>query len=94
MLAEFTHKEDKDIALLKEVTTPNLRAIRRYTAHINQGTEGRKTLTLTKEGLTISNIKHLPSCQGIAAVLNGTWIINIYAPSGAENKTERKILQL
>jgi len=45
---------------------------------------------MTKVGLSISNIKRLPSGRGMAAIFNGTWIINIYAPSGAEKKTERE----
>ena len=72
MLEEFLHKQDIDIALLQEVTNPNLQSIRRYTAHINQGTEGRGTAILTKEGLSISNIKRLPSGRGMAAIFNGT----------------------
>jgi exonuclease III len=90
MLEEFLHKQDIDIALLQEVTNHNLHSIRRYTAHINQATEGRGTAIMTKVGLSISNIKRLPSGRGMAAIFNGTWIINIYAPSGAEKKTERE----
>ena len=59
-------------------------------AHINQGTEGRGTASLLKEGLNISNVKRLPSGKGMAAVFNGTWILNIYAPSSAEKKAERE----
>ena len=90
MLEEFLHKQGIDIALLQEVTNPNLQSIRRYTAHINQGAEGRGTAILTKEGLSISNIKRLLSGRGMAAIFNGTWILSIYAPSGAEKKTERE----
>jgi exonuclease III len=89
-LEEFLHKQDIDIALLQEVTNHNLNSIRRYTAHINQGTEGRETAIMTKVGLSISNIKRLPSGREMAAIFNGTWIVNIYAPLGAEKKTERE----
>ena len=41
MLEEFLLKHDIEIALLKEVTQPDLHRILRYAAHINQGTEGR-----------------------------------------------------
>jgi len=47
------------------------------------------TAILTK-GLSISNIKRLPSGRGIAAFLKWTCVINIYVPSGAEKKTERE----
>jgi exonuclease III len=72
MLDEFLHEQDIDIMLLQEVTDPNLNAINRYKAHVNQGKEGRATDILAKEGLTISNIKRLPSGSGMAAVFNGT----------------------
>jgi exonuclease III len=41
-------------------------------------------------GLVLSDIKRLPSRRGIAPNYNGVWIINIYAPSGAEKKNERE----
>jgi len=36
----------------------------------------------------VKNILRLPTGRGMAAEINGTWIINIYAPSGAEKRTE------
>jgi exonuclease III len=88
MLDDFLHRKDIDIALLQEVTQPISYTAIRYTAHMNLGSEGRETAILTKDGLDISNIKRLPSGIGIAAAFNGTWIVNVYAPSGAEKKTE------
>ena len=90
MLEEFLHKHDIDIALLLEITHPGLSTLRNYNAHINQGTEGRGTAILTKAYLTVTNTKRLPSRRGIASNINGTWIINIYAPPGTENKAERE----
>ena len=90
MLEEFLHKHDIGIALLQEITHPDLSTLRNYNAHINQGTEGRGTAILTKAELTVTNIKRLPSGWGITSIINGTWIINIYAPSGAEKKAERE----
>jgi exonuclease III len=43
-----------------------------------------------KERITITDIKRIPSGRGMAAKLNGTWITNIYAPSGTEKKKERE----
>jgi exonuclease III len=90
MLEEFLHKQDIDIALLQEVTNHNLNSIRRYTAHINQGTEGWGTAIMTKVGLSISNIKRLPSGRGMAAIFNGTWIINIYMPHQVPKRKQRE----
>jgi exonuclease III len=91
MLEEFLHKHDIDIALLQEITHHDLSTLRNYNAHINQGTEGRRTAILTKAELTVTNNKRLPSGRGIASIINGAWIINIYAPSGAEKNAEREI---
>jgi len=57
---------------------------------MNRETDGRGMAILTKEGLTETNIQRLPTGRGTAAEINGTWIINIYAPSGAEKRTERE----
>lgn len=58
--------------------------------YMNRETDGRGMAILTKEGLTETNIQRLPTGRGTAAEINGTWIINIYAPSGAEKRTERE----
>ena len=90
MLEEFLVKQDIDIALLQEVTNQHLHKIRRYTIYINEGTERRGTAIVVKEGITLNDIKRIPSGRGIAAKFNGTWIVNIYAPSGTEKKQERE----
>jgi len=45
---------------------------------------------MIKEDLTITNVKRLPSGRGIAGQFKDTWIINIYASSGSENRQERE----
>ena len=90
MLEGFLWKQDIDLALAQEVTTPLLSAIRRYTAHMHVGTDMRGTAILLKDGTPITDIKRIPSGRGMATILNGTWIVNIYAPSGAEKKNERE----
>ena len=90
MLEGFLKRKDIDFALLQEVTHANLTTFRRYTAHVNEGTDRRRTAILVKEVLTLSDIKRLPSGRGIAASYNGIRIINVYAPSGAEKRNERE----
>jgi exonuclease III len=41
MLEEFLYKHDADLALSQEVTNTKITMFRRYTPHINMGTEGR-----------------------------------------------------
>jgi endonuclease/exonuclease/phosphatase family metal-dependent hydrolase len=90
MLEVFLYKNDIDIVLLQEVTLPNITAVHRYTAHINIGTEGRGTAILMKAKLTARNVKRSHTDRGIALEFNRMWIINVYATSGAERKTERE----
>ena len=90
MLEEFLWKQDIDLALVQEVTTPLLSAIRRYTAYMNVGTDRSGTAILVTDGIPITDIKRIPSGRRMATTLNGTWIVNIYAPSGAEKKNERE----
>jgi exonuclease III len=69
----------------------------RYNVYMNRGPDGRGTAILSKEGLTATNILRLPTGRGMAAEINGTSIININAPSGAENgrrERERKRFSL
>jgi exonuclease III len=43
-----------------------------------------------KEGIKITDIKRLPTGRGVAAKLNETWVVNIYATSGAEKKKQER----
>jgi len=90
MLEEFLWQQDIDIALLQEVTNRAIENIRSYTKHINIGTDQRGTAILVKDGIQIRPIKRRPTGRGIAGVLEGIYLINIYAPSGAEKKSERE----
>jgi exonuclease III len=45
---------------------------------------------LTRDHLSLTNIVRLPTGRGIAADLKGVWLVNIYAPSGAEKRQERE----
>jgi hypothetical protein len=54
----FLWRHDIDLALLQEVTSPQLDTIRRYAKYINVGTDRRGTAILAKDELTLTNIKH------------------------------------
>jgi len=90
MLTNFLLGQDTDIAFLQEVANDDLSNIYGYNAHINEGTEKRGTAILMKGGISVNNIKKLPSGRGIAGRFEDTWIINVYAPSGAEKIYERE----
>jgi exonuclease III len=78
--------------LLQEVTQPGITAIQKYIARLNLGNENRGTAILTRDGITVTQIKRIPSGRGMAMEINGVWYINVYAPSGAERKLERAFL--
>ena len=77
------------MALIQEITTNDLPPLHGYTAYVNEGTDKRGTAILLKEGLCMQNVKRLPSGRGIAGLFKDTWIVIIYAPSGAEKRQER-----
>ena len=86
MLGDFLKRQGIDIPLLQEVTHNNFTTIHEYNAIINEGIEKRGKEILVKTGLQIQDIKRIPSGRGIAAMCQGIWIINIYAPSGEERE--------
>jgi exonuclease III len=76
--------------LLQEVTHEEFSACVGYNAYVNIGTEGRGTAILIRQQLTFSIIDKLPSGRGIAGLFGQTYIVNIYAPSGAARRKERE----
>jgi hypothetical protein len=77
MLAEFIDKQELDILFLHEETHPEITAIQRYTAHTNLGNERPGTAILTKVGLRVDQIKHIPSGKVIFVELQGVWNLNV-----------------
>jgi hypothetical protein len=45
---------------------------------------------MARDHLELTEITCLPSGRGIAAGLNSVWMVNIYAPSGAQRRRERE----
>jgi len=90
MLGDFLRRQEIDVMFLQEVTQPNLDTLRGYVAQNNTGTNGRGTAIVTSENKLLTNVVRIPSGRGIAAELQGVWLVNIYAPSGAEKKIERE----
>jgi exonuclease III len=84
LLNSLLLRQDIDTVLLQEITTDDFSPFYNYTAHVNEGFDKRGTAILTKQGLCMENIERLPSGRGIAGLFKDTYIINIYASSGAE----------
>ena len=92
MLHNFLFRRYIDLALVHEVTNNDSSTICGYAALVNEGIDKRGTAIVLKEGLSLSNIKRLPSGRGIAGLFKDTWIMNIYAPPGAEKRQERETI--
>jgi exonuclease III len=90
MLAEWLGRQDVDVILLQEVTTPEVGQIRGYTAYYNVGTTMRGAAIITRNTLQLTNITILPSGRAMAANLGDLRVVNIYARSGTARKAERK----
>jgi hypothetical protein len=87
MLEDFLHSKEIDLTHLQEVTNSTINMIRNYSAHINIGSEDRGTAILIKDCYTLTDIQYKPTGRGMAALLNGVKIQNVYAPSVSEKKT-------
>ena len=90
ILEDFLRRQYIDFALLQQVSHTALNTIRRYTVHMNIGTDRRGTAVLAKDGLALLNVQRLPSGRRMSASFHGIFIVNIYAPSGAERRQERE----
>jgi exonuclease III len=90
MLEELLKRQEIDIALYQEVTNNKINTIQGYHTYINIGSEKRGTAIAMKEGTHSSEIRRIPTGRGIAAKIEDTWILNIYAPSGTTRKAERE----
>jgi exonuclease III len=90
MLEEFIQRHDIDIALLQEVTDEEKLTCRGYQITANVRTTGRGTAIVHKLNIQFQRIERIPSERGIAAYLNDTSSVNIYAPSGSAKRAERE----
>jgi exonuclease III len=90
MLEDLLRRQDIDIALLQETTIHNNHTLRGYNTYASNGTDQRGTTIVAKEGINITDVKRIPTGRAITIQYNEMWIINIYAPSGAEKRKERE----
>jgi hypothetical protein len=57
---------------------------------MNLGNERSDTTIPTTDGITVLQIKRIPSGRGMEMEIKGVWYINVYAPSGVERILERE----
>ena len=90
VLEQFVRSHDLDVILLQEVVSETVGVFRGYTTYTNVGTEQRGTAIVMKDHLELRRIVRLPTGRGMAGELQGIWLVNIYAPSGAAKRRERE----
>lgn len=91
MHEEFLQRHDVEIALLQKVTNENKLVFKGSHSTTNVGTLGRGTAILSKLDLQLHRIESLPTGRGLVAYYGNTCIVNIYAPSGTANRSEREV---
>jgi exonuclease III len=90
MLFDFLHRHDIDLSLVQEVSEPFPLENRGYNIHHNIGPDRRGTALVAKQHCHFTNVERAPSGRAIVATLNGTRIVNVYAPSGTAKRAERE----
>jgi hypothetical protein len=90
MLQNFIYKHDINIHFMQEVTHPSLNKLSGYTVHYNIGSAQRGTAIVARDNIELANITRIPPGRAIAAEFKGIWLVNIYAPSVAAKRNERK----
>jgi exonuclease III len=98
ILEDFLYSNEIDLICLQEAMNSNINMIRNYSAHINLGSEGRRTaiiiiiiiIIIIKDRYTITDRQYIPTGRGIPALFNGMKTLNVYAPSGPEKNMKGK----
>jgi exonuclease III len=90
MITDFVYRQDINIVLLQEVTNSEIAKIRGYDTYVNLGTTMHGTVILTRNVSGLRNIQKIPSGRAMAANLGELRLLNIYAPSGTANRSERE----
>jgi hypothetical protein len=86
MLNEFIIRHDIGMRFLQEVVTVDFYPIPGYTIHINIEAERRGIAIVIRDSMPLDDVGELLSGRGIAGRLHQITIINLYAPSGSNNR--------
>ena len=90
LLKKLLFDEDIDILMLQEVNDENLDfLLPQFKCVSNVGEANRGTAIVYRANFGVSNIKKSPCGRILSVSCNNTKLINIYAPSGNQNKKER-----
>ena len=90
MLNTFIKQQHLDIVFLQEVVSEEMCNLPNYNYICNIGSNGRGTAILYHNALVLQDTKMLPDGRGISAKYEDTLLINVYAPSGSQNRQARQ----
>lgn len=91
MLRNFVFSKSIDILLLQEVALSDFSFLRGYNSIVNIDENKRGTAIAIRDSIPYTNVKILGSSRGISVCIHGCNIINIYVPSGTQNRTARQL---
>lgn len=85
----FFKTNDADVIFLQEVCCEHPHLTYPYNVYINVGSNQRGTAILTRPGLELTDVECHPDGRIIAGKLRDVLLVNVYAPSGTQNRVSR-----
>ena len=90
MLRQFINRNKFDVVFLQEVSVPAFNFFG-YKEQINNGPNNRGTAILYKDNIPLHTFRHTLDGRGISAKFGHHTLVNVYAPSGSQNRQARNI---
>lgn len=87
--AQFFRNNDADVVFLQEVSCVHPPVSLPYNVYTNVGATQRGTAILTRPGLELTNVECHPDGRIITGRLRDLLLVNVYAPSGTQNRVRR-----
>lgn len=89
-LASFVHSHDLDVVCMQEVVADDI-SIPGYTIVFNIDENRRGTAVATKNGIRLTQIRKSVDSRIICVLVeNAVTVLNLYAPSGSNNRAARE----
>ena len=75
---------------MQEVVNEEICLVSTYDYFVNIGSNGRGTAILYKNGIPLHSMTMIPDGRGISCLFEDTLIVNLYAPSGTNDRQARQ----
>jgi exonuclease III len=90
MLRNFIRHHELNFVFFQEVTDPAILTVTVYIIYVNIGANMRMTTLLARQGFSRTNDTCLTTGRVIPSDYNGLRLVNVYAPAGTANRTDRE----